>query len=148
MITAKMRKNTRALSPIFAVLILIAIAVIAGIVVYMFASGTIGSLTSGGTAAQEKAAVQGVGAISTAGCTAYASYVAGGNPIVINGAIIKDAAGNSQMATITAGTVSLPVAGTLTSVAMTATLVSGQSYSLTLTSSKGGSFTSSTFTCP
>ena len=39
-------KSKRAISPIFAALILIAIAVIGGIVVYMFTSGTLASMTA------------------------------------------------------------------------------------------------------
>ena len=144
------KRSTKGLSPIFATLILIAIAVIAGIVVYMFTSGTLGSLTGGGTAAQEKAAVQGVGNINTAGGSidVYAQYVAGGNPIIINGAIVKDAGGNAQTGTIAAA-VPLDPDGTLTTVTVTGlSLTSGGSYSVTLTSSQGGSFTSSTFECP
>ena len=56
----KLMKNKKAISPIFASLILIAIAVIAGIVVYAFTSGTIATMTGGGTAAQEKVMVQAV----------------------------------------------------------------------------------------
>ena len=56
----KFMKNRKAISPIFATLILIAIAVIAGVVVYMFTSGTLATMTGGGTAAQEKVSVQAV----------------------------------------------------------------------------------------
>ena len=42
----RMMKNSKAISPIFATLILIAIAVIAGVVVYMFTSGTLATMTS------------------------------------------------------------------------------------------------------
>ena len=148
----KFIRSKKGISPIFAALILIAIAVIAGIVVYMFTSGTIGSLTSGGTAAQEKAAVQGVGNFDLlpAGAdtmSVYASYVSGGNPITINGAIIKAADGTTMEGT--AASV-LTTDGALISVAVTANgdLASGQSYSVTLTSSKGGSFASSSFLVP
>src|SRR4030066_2483260 len=82
------RKSTRGLSPIFATLILIAIAVIAGIVVYMFTSGTIASMTGGGTAGQEKAAVQGVEVTSASAINVLAQYVSGGTEISINGAIV------------------------------------------------------------
>ena len=51
-------RNIKAISPIFATLILIAIAVIAGVVVYMFTSGTLATMTGGGTAGQEKITVQ------------------------------------------------------------------------------------------
>ena len=148
----KFIRSKKGISPIFAALILIAIAVIAGIVVYMFTSGTIGSLTSGGTAAQEKAAVQGVGNFDLLPASAdtmdvYASYVSGGTPITINGAIIKAADGSTMEGT--AASV-LTTDGALISVAVTANgdLASGQSYSVTLTSSKGGSFASSSFQVP
>lgn len=142
----KMRRNGRALSPIFAALILIAIAVIAGIVVYMFASGTIASLTSGGTAAQEKAAVQGVGNFGVGTFDVYAQYVSGGNPIVINGAIIKASDGTTTVGTC--AQTPLPVNGDLTTITVTGAVASGGTYSVTLTSTKGGSFPSSTFTVP
>jgi flagellin-like protein len=54
----KSRRSKRGLSPIFATLILIAIAVIAGIVVYAFVSGAIPGLVSGPGAGSEKVAVQ------------------------------------------------------------------------------------------
>ena len=54
----KIIKNSKAISPIFATLILIAIAVIAGVVVYMFTSGTLATITGGGTAGKEKVSVQ------------------------------------------------------------------------------------------
>ena len=54
----KIFNNKKAISPIFATLILIAIAVIAGVVVYTFTSGTLSTMTGGGTAGQEKISVQ------------------------------------------------------------------------------------------
>ena len=47
-------RNIKAISPIFATLILIAIAVIAGVVVYMFTSGTLATMTGGGTSSTRK----------------------------------------------------------------------------------------------
>ena len=54
------RRQIKAISPIFATLILIAIAIIAGVVVYMFTSGALTQMqgTTGG--AQERMAVQSV----------------------------------------------------------------------------------------
>ena len=72
----KFRKNSKAISPIFATLILIAIAVIAGVVVYMFTSGTLSTMTGGGIAAQEKVSVQAV-STNTTGFTAYAQSTSG-----------------------------------------------------------------------
>ena len=54
----RLMKNNKGISPIFATLILIAIAVIAGVVVYMFTSGTLATMTNGGTAGQEKISIQ------------------------------------------------------------------------------------------
>lgn len=142
MMITKIRRNVRALSPIFAVLILIAIAVIAGIVVYMFTSGTIASLTGGGTAGQEKAAVQGV---DVANSIAYAQNT-GGVDISITNWILKDAAGNIADQGALATPVVLPTTGVLQSVTVGLTsATAGQSYTVTLVSSKGGSFVSSSF---
>ena len=144
----KSRRSTRGLSPIFATLILIAIAVIAGIVVYMFASGTIASLTGGGTAGQEKAAVQGVDVSGTT-VVVYAQYVSGGADIDLNGAIIKDAGGNIIDATATGWTDTLPMAGaTLETIDTGLAVPASGSYTVTLTSEKGGSFVSSSFVVP
>ena len=86
------RRSRKGISPIFATLILIAIAVIAGVVVYMFTSGTLATMTSGGTAAQEKVAVQGAtGSAADAGATVYAQYMSGGGAVTINGALFNDA---------------------------------------------------------
>ena len=54
------KKDLKGISPIFATLILIAIAIIAGVVVYMFTSGALTQMqgTTGG--AQERMAVQSV----------------------------------------------------------------------------------------
>jgi len=142
----KMRRDAKALSPIFAVLILIAIAVIAGIVVYMFTSGYIASLTGGGPAAQEKVAVQGASATSATTIECWASYVSGGSIIEINGAIVRDSDGTSQVGTCSA---QLPTTGDLVTVDITGvTLVSQHVYVVTLTSTKGGSFDSPSFTAP
>lgn len=145
----KLRTSKKALSPIFAVLILIAIAVIAGIVVYMFTSGTIATLTNPGAAGAEKAAVQGVtyNATGSEDITAFASCVEGG-PIDITGLIVKDSDGKTVDAiTITPGTYMLPAAGDLVQVGPVTTVALDplQTYTVTLTSADGGSFVSSSF---
>ena len=144
MMIAKIRKDVRALSPIFAVLILIAIAVIAGIVVYMFTSGTIASMTGGGTAGQEKVAVQGV---DVATDTVYAQNT-GGTQVVITDFIIKDAGGNIVASGTVGGVTTLAVNGGLGGVTCGGAisgLPTGTSYTVTLVSQKGGSFVSSSF---
>jgi flagellin-like protein len=147
MMITKMRRNTRALSPIFAVLILIAIAVIAGIVVYMFTSGTIASLTGGGTAGQEKAAVQGV---DVALDTVYAQNT-GGVTIEVSDYIIKNAGGTIVASGTAGGVTTLDVNGGLAGItcggeiSALATSNPGESFTVTLVSTKGGSFVSSSF---
>jgi flagellin-like protein len=146
MMITKIRRNAKALSPIFAVLILIAIAVIAGIVVYMFTSGTIATLTGGGTAAQEKAAVQGVDVQGTS-LYVYASSVAGGD-IDITGAIVKDSLGSTVAVDNAPTGGPLGADGSLTEIIVAlggAALDSTETYTVTLTSAKGGSFVSASF---
>ena len=55
------RRSLKGISPIFATLILIAIAVIAGVVVYAFTSGMLSGMTATSSAGQEKIAVQSSG---------------------------------------------------------------------------------------
>jgi archaeal type IV pilus assembly protein PilA len=142
----KFLKNSKAISPIFATLILIAIAVIAGVVVYMFTSGTLATTTGGGTAAQEKVSVQAVQYFGTSGniyINVYAQNT-GTSTVTVNGMIIKDTSGNTlQSATSLLGT-SLTVNNLIT-VSGNATALSAGSYTVTLTTTKGGNFLSSSF---
>jgi len=147
-------KNSKAISPIFATLILIAIAVIAGVVVYMFTSGTLATMTGGGTAATEKVSVQGatisVGGSGTGKVTVYAQST-NNVAVTITSILIKDASGNSVLTinptTVSPYVASLPAAGTLAQVGGTTYtltgVTAGNTYSVTLVSTKGGSFTSS-----
>jgi flagellin-like protein len=146
----KIRRDAKALSPIFAVLILIAIAVIAGIVVYMFTSGTIATMTGGGTAGQEKVAVQAVEVDSLGtGLTVWAKSTGGGD-VQIDGIIVKDSQGAVyEVIDTVGGTTSglLDADGTLTDItgSVSTALTSGDLYTVTLTSEAGGSFVSSSF---
>jgi flagellin-like protein len=152
-------KNSKAISPIFATLILIAIAVIAGVVVYMFTSGTLATMTAGGTAGQEKVTVQGA-SISKSGNTVVYLEQTGGPAASLSSIIFKNSAGTTLgVASIVFASISpAPAAGTpSTTIAIgilytvTATpsstiataLSVGSSYSLTITTSAGGSFVSS-----
>ncbi len=142
-------KNRKAISPIFATLILIAIAVIAGVVVYMFTSGTLATMTGGGTAAQEKVSIQAAAGVkngASGNFTVWAQCTSGG-PVSITNAIIKDSNGNvlSTVAVGPTNPVSL-VSGTLTQVTGTYAFTQGSSYTITLVSAKGGNFVSSSFT--
>ena len=55
----KLIHNWIGLSPIFATLILIAIAIIAGIVVYTFTSGNVAAMTNGEIGGRERVTVHG-----------------------------------------------------------------------------------------
>jgi archaeal type IV pilus assembly protein PilA len=138
------RRNLKGISPIFATLILIAIAVIAGVVVYMFTSGTLATMTSGGTAAQEKVSVQGA-SIQGGIVTVYAQST-NGVDVTVNSLILKDSSGTT-LAVITPTSGAILSDGTLakiTSVTSVSTDVTvGQSYTITLITAKGGSFVSS-----
>jgi flagellin-like protein len=143
---SKLRGNAKALSPIFATLILIAIAVIAGIVVYMFTSGYIATMTGGGTVGQEKIAIQSASVTGGTFVMFYAQTISG-NP-VISGIIIKDSSGNYvSTATNILPTTALPV-GQLTPVNATTTLLTSGSYTATFTTKAGNNFVSPTFTVP
>jgi flagellin-like protein len=143
----KFVRSKKGISPIFASLILIAIAVIAGIVVYMFTSGTIASMTGGGTAGQEKVAIQTVVATNnTASITVWAKST-GGTDVMIDGCILKDS-GGATLEVATFAAVQVPSDGTLTSIGVSftaTTLYSSDMYTVTLTSVDGGSFVSSAF---
>jgi flagellin-like protein len=143
----KFSRNSKAISPIFATLILIAIAVIAGVVVYMFTSGTLATMTNGGTAGQEKVSVQTVQYTAGGTLLIYAEQTSG-PAATVNGVILKDANGN------TVGTDAAP-----TGLATTAPMVQGAldpinahivapnagSYTVIVTTKAGGSFVSSSF---
>ena len=137
------RRNIKGISPIFATLILIAIAVIAGVVVYMFTSGTLATMTGGGTAAQEKVSVQAVSTNST-GFTAYAQSTSG-SVVKITNAIIKDSSGVVLSTVAVGGAPVSLTSGQLVSVTGLYTFTSGSSYTITLVSQAGGNFVSSSF---
>jgi archaeal type IV pilus assembly protein PilA len=146
------RRSRKGISPIFATLILIAIAVIAGVVVYMFTSGTLATMTGGGTAGQEKVAVQSASvATGDTAITVYYQSTSGPLP-TITGLVVKNSSGNS-IATITtiAGGATPTATGVLTQLTATApasTLTSGSAYTLTLVTKAGGSFVSPSFIAP
>lgn len=143
-------KSKKAISPIFASLILIAIAVIAGIVVYMFTSGTIASMTGGGTAGQEKVAVQAVTCNATTPTLEVWAKSTGGTDVIIDGLVVKDAGGATLDVVALATTTELDAEGTLTDITIAASEIyagfeAGKTYTVTLTSVDGGSFVSSSF---
>ena len=145
---AKLRRDVRALSPIFAVLLLIAIAVIAGIIIYMYTSGYLATMMGGGTAGQEKVAIESVQAVSTASVSIWAKST-GGGPVVIQDVVIRDAAGNTVAVSTLAAAVTLLADGTLASIPVTGlSLISGQTYTAALVSKAGNQFVSASFKVP
>jgi len=147
------RMNRKGISPIFATLILIAIAVIAGVVVYMFTSGTLATMTGSTSAAQEKITVQGA-SIKGSVVTVYLQQT-GGPAATVNSIIIKDQTGSTfnvitaltntpSPSTTPSATLAPLASGTMTTVAgisSTAPTV-GSSYSVTVTTAAGGNFLS------
>jgi flagellin-like protein len=142
----KFIKNSKAISPIFATLILIAIAVIAGVVVYMFTSGTLATMTAGGTAGTEKAAIQGVTLSAANGVTVYAQSL---NSMAINVTSIVIKNSNGDIVATANGipaTLQLPATGAVLTCGpytLSTAITAGTPYSVTLVSAKGGSFVSS-----
>jgi flagellin-like protein len=144
----KFMKNSKAISPIFATLILIAIAVIAGVVVYMFTSGTLATMTGGGTAGTEKVTVQAATVVfKTGGLTTVYVEQTGGPAATVNSLIIKDGSGNTiGVITTLTGAGSPLTAGALTTISgdtPTSGITVGNSYTVTVTTKAGGSFVSS-----
>lgn len=144
-------KNCKAISPIFATLILIAIAVIAGVVVYAFTSGMLSGMTSTSSAGQEKIAVQSSGVNTGATVvTIYAQQTGGPGAVPIS-IIIKDSTGNT-VTTATIETIAPAltdgkmVQGTLYTIpTATITALTAGQYTATLVTSAGGNFVSPSF---
>ena len=155
----KLRRNSKALSPIFATLILIAIAVIAGIVVYMFTSGYLASMTTNTSAGQEKLAVSGA---TYTGSTdlkvkAYVQNMAQTGSATITGLLVKSQDGSVQQSgTSLTSTVSpapspalaITQANGLVTISATVTALAPGTYTVTVTTQGGGSFVSPSFTVP
>ena len=142
----KLRRNAKALSPIFAVLILIAIAVIGGIVIYLFTSGYLGTMMGGGSAGQEKVAVEAVAGYANGTIFVHAKSTGGGD-VVIQDAILKDAAGQT-LEVVTIADEILDADGTLSDITFqfaAANVDAGYTYTVTLVSQTGNQFVSSSF---
>src|SRR5271157_2973452 len=110
----RFRRSRKGISPIFATLILIAIAVIAGVVVYMFTSGTLATMTGGGTAAQEKVSIQAVKV--TGGKINIYAQSTGGNSVAVDSVIFKDAGGNVVQTVPTGSITGGPITSSLTTI--------------------------------
>lgn len=142
---SKFLKSSKAISPIFATLILIAIVIIAGVVIYMFTSSHYAAMTSGVTTAQEEVSIEGVAAVQA---TKSGNFTVWAEPkstaaVSINSAIIKNANGN-VLTVIQVGPTKLN-SGALTKVTGNYAFVKGSIYSITLVSARGGTFVSPSF---
>ena len=144
---AKLRRDVRALSPIFAVLLLIAIAVIAGIIIYMYTSGYLSTMMGGGTAGQEKVAIEAVQCSALNSVTVWAKST-GGGPVVITEAILRDASGNT-VSVDEAVDITLLADGAIEDIALTFTgMLGGNTYTVGLVSKAGNQFVSASFKAP
>ncbi len=141
-------RNTKAISPIFATLILIAIAIIAGVVVYAFTSGFLSSSTGGAPAANEKMSIQAVQVTSGTALDVFAQSQSG-NINIADKCIIKDSGGNVVDANAAIDNTA-PVTNALTDLLVTPSgtgLTSG-SYTVTVITALGNQFVSPSFTVP
>jgi len=142
----KLRMNKKGLSVIFGVLILIAIAVIAGIIIYLYTSGYLATMMGGGGAGQEKVSIVSIDT-STAGTILVKAKSVGGGSVIITDAVVKDSAGKTVATVVVGGATGteLPAAGTTTDVTVAYGFVSGNYYTVTLFSKLGNSFVSPSF---
>jgi len=148
----RVSKSKQALSPIFATLILIAIAVIASIIIYLFTTGTVASLTAGATYGKDKVAFDAVSGSYTT-VNVYAHSLDG--TVKVNSAMVQDASGN-VVATVysNSGYGQIVVSEAITPVMLNIAdgyptsiqLWSDSKYTVTFVTESGGSFTSPTFT--
>jgi flagellin-like protein len=138
-------KNTKAISPIFATLILIAIAVIAGVVVYMFTSGYLSSMAGNTGTLSDKLSVPG------ASREMVIATNMGNQPVTVTNAILKDSTGNVLASEDLTEAEGNPIAAgatatfTFDELVLPEDAVTG-AYTITLATSGGGSFVSAPFT--
>lgn len=147
-LSRKGHKDKRALSPVFASLILVAVTVIAGIIVYMYTSGYMATMMGGGTAGQEKVAIEAAGGDSATGLVSIWAKSTGGGDVVIQDAILKDASGKTIEVVTLAAAATLPSDGTLTTINVNyavASMNAGYTYTVTLVSKEGNQFVSPAF---
>ena len=134
-------QNLKAISPIFATLILIAIAVIAGVVVYMFTSGYLAGMAGQTTSVKDQLAVP---AASTTGVVVTNM---GSKDAIVTMLVLKDDSGQTVgtpvMIAVIDGTVepeeTLPISGALVP-------TDAGTYTVTVLTAGGGSFVSAPFT--
>ena len=109
-------------------------------------------MTGGGTAGQEKVAIQSVQYDNNAAAEGLVIWAksTGGGEVIVDGAILKDSGGNTvEVLTDDVSGGPLDAAGTLTQIDVDLSGLAAQpadgTYTVTLTSTNGGSFVSSSF---
>jgi archaeal type IV pilus assembly protein PilA len=141
------RRNLKAISPIFATLILIAIAVIAGVVVYAFVAGFLGSSTGGTNAATERVTVSGATGTESS-VKVYLQNMDPSNAVTVTGILVKDSTGTiaTAMGNDLSGTTDgITQAQGLVEVDGAVDLTLGATYTATVTTLNGGQFVSQSF---
>ena len=151
-ILQKTIQNTKGISAIFATLTLIAIAVIAGIVTYMFTSGAIAMYTGGQPESQERFVVHSFDMAADPNGTIASLDIYAQNVcemgITINAIIFKDVTGNTidvmKDLTTPLNPKELTIISPLGLDQLTGTYEAGNYYTITLVSVEGTIFTSLT----
>jgi archaeal type IV pilus assembly protein PilA len=141
----KFSKNAKAISPIFATLILIAIAVIAGVVVYMFTSGYLASMTNNTNAAQDKLAVSGA-SYDGKDLTVYVQNMQQTGKVTVTGLLVKDSSGNTAASVTSLTGTTFAQSDGLQTITGAASLSGPGTFTVTVTTAGGGSFVSPAFT--
>ncbi len=142
----KFRMNRKGISPIFATLILIAIAVIAGVVVYAFTSGWLSGMSQNTTAAQERLTVSGASYDDTTGfVSVYVQNTEATGKVTITGLLVKNSAGTIAAAE-DFDSVDVAQIDGLVTVPGTVTIPESGTYTVTVTTAGGGNFVSPSFT--
>lgn len=144
MIFRKVRKNVKAISPIIATLLLIAIAVVASLVVYAWVMGYIGAET---TNAGNSVLIQSVTPSTTNPDSVYQVYLqnTGNTPVNVNSFVFVN--GQEEPATLSSAN-PLPGGSTVTITLTTAaTVPAGVQYTVKVTTT-GGTYSQETLQAP
>ncbi len=129
----KIRKNRKAVSPVIATLLMIAIAVAAAILVYVWSMGLIGTLqTGGGEQVKEQLMMEAYDWTATGTLKIHLRNV--GTTEVVVAAVYVEGVSNTMSKVVSIGAVTDASATSLP------TIVSGRSYNVKIVTSTGGVF--------
>ena len=137
----------RALASIFASLILIAIAISGGIVVYMYTSGYLSGMTGTGRIGQEQIVITGIIAFDGNDTVILYCKSWNGGDVVIEAGVLKDGGGQTLDVVSLSTPVTLSASGDLEPIrcVFTTDLVDEATYVVVLVSQAGNQFTSLSF---